>query len=286
MALRRAASQRPATSPVNVVSTWASSGSCAGESGASAGDSAGSVGAAAAGCGLPTTRRAAGRCPREAHRASPGSRDEARAGTALLVTRRVRHRCPGCALWGARCGATLPGAGAARRTPALLAVSRQVSSSHPCRAGRTYVAPYPKPLGRTKLWGEAPVPGIDAVSRSRGGPPCSSCFSCSSPFCSASASSIPSGGWPRRCWPTVPPGTAAVMVEAGAVAAVPILGTTEAPGTTRTTGSAGIVRTAGTAVTPARIGRADSARTVGNMNTTGDPCGGQTATIRGRSLQT
>ena len=35
MALRRAASQRPATSPVNVVSTRASSGSCAGGAGVS-----------------------------------------------------------------------------------------------------------------------------------------------------------------------------------------------------------------------------------------------------------
>lgn len=47
MALRRAASQRPAASPVNAVRTWAGSGRCAGAAearGAWARDAAGSVG--------------------------------------------------------------------------------------------------------------------------------------------------------------------------------------------------------------------------------------------------
>lgn len=172
-------------------------------------------------------------------------------------------------------GATLPGARAACRTLALAAVSRQASSSHSREAGRVDTARYPQPLGRTTLWGEAPVPGIDAVSRSRGRP------TMFVPLLVLSAALFGLGfldplcGWRRRCWSSSPPATVAIAGEAGSAATVPISVTI---GTTRT---AGIVRTAGIAATAVSTGRVGGARTVETANAADDPSNGRSGGICG-----
>lgn len=53
------------------------------------------------------------------------------------------------------------GAGAAPCTLALAALPEQMPSGHPVLAEDADVGGYPQPLGRTRLFEHAPVPGSD-----------------------------------------------------------------------------------------------------------------------------
>ncbi|RPF36427.1 hypothetical protein EDD92_6466 [Streptomyces sp. TLI_185] len=132
----------------------------------------------------------------------------------------------------------------------------QPARDHQLRVRDRYTGRHQLPPGRATLFEQAPAPGSEAPLRR--GPPCSPCSSSSSWFCPASASSAPSGGWPRpqSCWFSAPSNTGAVVkAGAGTAAAVPISGSTS------TTGSAG---------TALGVGRAGGARPVGTRSTAGD----------------